>query len=85
MVKRVKLESDVAAEARDLWRESQESQSAPGRLPTVGFELEDNYIFIPMADRGEFIAGVLYAFGEDLSEAEEATAEDAVDLEDEEE
>jgi len=36
-------------------------------------------------DRGEFVAGVLYAFGEDLSEAEEATAEDALDLEDEEE
>ncbi len=85
MVKRVKLESDVAAEARDIWRESQELQAGPGRLPTVGFELEENYIFIPMIDRGEFIAGVLYAFGEDLSEAEEATAEDVLDLEDEEE
>jgi hypothetical protein len=85
MVKRVKLESDVAAEARDLWRETQDPQGAPSRLPTVGYELEDNYIFIPMVDRGEFVAGVLYAFGEDLSEAEEATAEDALDLEDEEE
>ncbi len=85
MVKRVKLESDVAAEARDLWRETQDPRSAPSRLPTVGYELEDNYIFIPMVDRGEFVAGVLYAFGEDLSEAEEATAEDALDLEDEEE
>jgi hypothetical protein len=84
MVKRVKLESDVATEARDIWREAQEAQAAPSRLPTVGFELEDNYIFIPMADRGEFIAGVLYAFGEDISEAEEATPED-VPLEDEEE
>ena len=38
-----------------------------------------------MVDRGEFVAGVLYTFGEDLSEAEEATAEDALDIEDEEE
>ena len=85
MVKRVKLESDVATEARDIWREAQGSEMAPGRLPTVGFELEDNYIFIPMMDRGEFMAGVLYAFGEDLSEAEEATAEELSELEDEEE
>ena len=85
MVKRVKLESDVATEARDIWREAQGSETAPGRLPTVGFELEDNYIFIPMMDRGEFMAGVLYAFGEDLSEAEEATAEELSELEDEEE
>jgi hypothetical protein len=85
MVKRVKLEPDVAAEARDLWREAQDSQADPGRLPTVGFELEENYIFIPMMDRGEFIAGVLCAFGEDLSEAEDATAEDTAELEDEEE
>jgi hypothetical protein len=86
MVKRVKLESDVAAEARDIWREAQGAEAAPGRLPTVGFELEDDYIFIPMMDRGEFIAGVLYAFGEDLSEAaEEAAAEEVSDLEDEEE
>lgn len=86
MVKRVKLESDVATEARDIWREAQGSEKTPARLPTVGFELEDNYIFIPMMDRGEFLAGVLYAFGEDLTEAEEATAEeDALDLEDEEE
>ncbi len=86
MVKRVKLESDVATEARDIWREAQGSEAAPARLPTIGFELEDDYIFIPMMDRGEFIAGVLYAFGEDLSEAaEEAAAEDVSDLEDEEE
>jgi len=85
MVKRVKLEPDMAAEARDIWREAQDAGAGPGRLPTVGFELEDNYIFIPMIDRGEFIAGVLYAFGEDLSEAEEAMAEGVPDLEDEEE
>jgi hypothetical protein len=81
----VKLESEVAAEARDIWHEAQVSKEGPGRLPTVGFELEDNYVFIPMMDDGEFIAGVLYAFGEDLSEAEEATAEDLADLEDEDE
>ena len=57
----MKLESDVATEARDIWREAQGSETAPSRLPTVGFELEDNYIFIPMMDRGEFLAGVLYA------------------------
>ena len=85
MVKRVKLESDVAAEARDIWREAQDPRTAPKRAPAVGFELEDNFIFIPMVDRGEFVAGVLYSFGEDLSEAEEATAEDALDIEDEEE
>jgi hypothetical protein len=85
MVKRVKLESDVAAEARDIWREAQDPRTAPKRMPSVGFELEDNFIFIPMVDRGEFVAGVLYAFGEDLAEAEEATAEDALDVEDEEE
>jgi hypothetical protein len=85
MVKRVKLESDVAAEARDIWREAQDPRTAPKRVPVVGFELEDNFIFIPMVDRGEFVAGVLYAFGEDLSEAEEATAEDVLDVEDEEE
>ena len=85
MVKRVKLESDVAAEARDIWREAQDPRTAPKRAPVVGFELEDNFIFIPMVDRGEFVAGVLYAFGEDLSEAEEATAEDVLDVEDEEE
>jgi hypothetical protein len=85
MVKRVKLDSDVAAEARDIWREAQDPRLAPKRLPAVGFELEDNLIFIPMVDRGEFVAGVLYAFGEDLSEVEEASAEDAPDVEDEEE
>jgi hypothetical protein len=53
-------------------------------MPTVGFELEDNFIFIPMVDRGEFVAGVLYNFGEDLSEVQEATADDLPD-EDEEE
>jgi hypothetical protein len=85
MVKRVKLEPDVAAEARDIWREHQDSRSGSSRLPTIGFELEEDFIFIPMVDRGEFVAGVLYTFGEDLSEAEEAGAEDATDLEDEEE
>jgi hypothetical protein len=85
MAKRVKLESDVATEARDIWREAQGSETAPTRLPTVGFELEDNYIFIPMMDHGEFLAGVLYAFGEDLTEAEEATAEEVSDVEDDEE
>ncbi len=85
MVKRVRLEPDVAAEARDLWREAQEAQATGLRLPTVGFELEDNYIFIPMMDRGEFIAGVLYAVGEDLSEAAEEETEDVSGLEDEEE
>ena len=84
MVRRVKLESDMAAEVRDLWREAQEAQVRPGLLPTVGFELEDNYIFVPMIDRGEFIAGVLYAFGEDLSEADEAMAEEHLDEDDEE-
>ena len=54
-------------------------------MPRVGFELEENFIFIPMVDRGEFVAGVLYAFGEDLSEVEEAAAEDRPDAEDEEE
>jgi hypothetical protein len=85
MVKRVKLEPDVAAEARDIWREGQVSRAATGRLPSVGFELEDNYVFIPIVDRGEFIAGVLYAFGEDISEAAEAESEDASELEDEDE
>ena len=86
MAKRVKLESDVATDARDIWREAHGSEKVPVRLPTVGFELEENYIFIPMMDRGEFLAGVLYAFGEDLTEAEEATAdEEALDFEDEEE
>jgi hypothetical protein len=85
MVKRVKLESDVAAEARDIWREHQDPRTAPGRLPTVGFELEENFIFIPMVDRGEFLAGVLYTFGEDLSEVEEASAEEVGDVEEEEE
>jgi hypothetical protein len=85
MVKRVKLESDVAAEARDIWREGQDPRLAPKRMPTVGFELEENFIFIPMVDRGEFVAGVLYAFGGDLSEIEEAAAEDLPDAEDEEE
>ena len=85
MVKRVKLDSDVAAEARDIWREAQDPRLAPNRMPTVGFELEDNFIFIPMVDRGEFVAGVLYAFGEDLSEVEEAAAEDLPDAEEEEE
>jgi len=85
MVKPVKLELGVAAEARDIWRETQVSKEGPGRLPTLGFELEDNYVFIPMMDTGEFIAGVLYAFGEDLSDAEVATAEDLADLEDEDE
>jgi hypothetical protein len=85
MAKRVKLESDVATEARDIWREAQDPQMLPKRMPTVGFELEDNIIFIPMVDRGEFVAGVLYAFGEDLSEAEEATDENLSDIEDEQE
>jgi len=85
MVKRVKLEPDVVAEARDTWREAQGAQAGPSRPPTVGFELEDNYIFIPMMGRGEFIAGVLYAFDEDLAEAAEATAEDIAEIEDEEE
>jgi hypothetical protein len=85
MIKRVKLELDVATEAREIWRESQDTEASAGPLPKVGFELEDNYIFIPMIDRGEFIAGVLYAFGEDLTEAEEATGEDLPSLEDEEE
>jgi hypothetical protein len=84
MAKRVKLESDVAVEARDIWREVQDPQMLPKRMPTVGFELEDNFIFIPMVDRGEFVAGVLYNFGEDLSEVQEATADDLPD-EDEEE
>ena len=85
MVKRVKLESDVAAEVRDIWREAQDSRAGTDRLPSLGFELEDNYVFIPMIDRGEFIAGVLYAFGEDISEAAEAEAEDAPEVEDEDE
>ena len=85
MAKRVKLESDVATEARDIWREAQGRQMLPKRMPTVGFELEDNFIFIPMVDRGEFVAGVLYAFGEDLSEVEEATDENLSDIEDEQE
>ena len=85
MVKRVKLEPDVAAEARDIWREHQDPRTSLSRLPTVGFELEENFIFIPMVDRGEFVAGVLYTFGEDLSEAEEANAEDVADFEEEEE
>ena len=85
MVKRVKLEPEIAAEVRDLWRETQGSEAGPKRLPSVGFELEENLVFIPMVDRGEFIAGVLYAFGEDLSEAEEATVEDLSDAEDKEE
>jgi hypothetical protein len=70
MANRVKLEPGVATEARDIWREAQDPQSAPKRTPAVGFELEDNFIFIPMLDRGEFVAGVLYALGEDLCEAE---------------
>jgi hypothetical protein len=85
MAKRVKLESDVATEARAIWREAQGPQMLPKRMPTVGFELEDNFIFIPMVDRGEFVAGVLYAFGEDLSEVEEATDENLSDIEDEQE
>jgi len=85
MAKRVKLEPDVAVEARDLWREAQDPRLALKRTPAVGFELEDNFIFIPIVDRGEFVAGVLYAFGEDLSEVEEAAAEDLPDVEDEEE
>ncbi len=59
MVKRVKLEPDVAAEARDIWREHQDSRTSPNRLPTIGFELEENFIFSPRVDRGEFVAGGL--------------------------
>jgi hypothetical protein len=75
MVKRVKLEPDVAAEARDVWRDALDPRLTPNRIPAIGFELEENFIFIPMVDRGEFVVGVVYAFGEDLSEAEEAAEE----------